>query len=132
MPTKKSAPSVEEQLQSLRSYGVEAKSTGGGKWSVQKGDCVAEIEQTSAGLRVVGSPGFQIGAEVGQLLDGGYQKFLKTPTRKLPATADHLHRMHGFQEALAAALGEPALYNLALGTVSTAYHYDRVKGRANP
>jgi hypothetical protein len=132
MAKSKSAPSIDQQLQSLRSYGVEAKSASGGRWSAQKGDCVAVLEQTSDGLRLTGEPGFQIGAEVGQLLDGGYQKFLLTPTRKLPATAEHLRQMHAFQEALAAALGEPALYNLSLGTVSTTYHYDRVKGRANP
>ena len=132
MAKSKSAPTLEQQLQSLRSYGVEAVSTGVGHWSVHKGDCVATLHQTSDGLRLIGSPGFQMGAEVGQLLDGGYQKFLLTPTRKLPATADHLRQMHAFQEALDAALGTPSLYNLSLGTVSTTYHYDRVKGRANP
>jgi hypothetical protein len=132
MSKTKSAPTLEQQLQSLRFYGVEAKSASGTRWSAQKGDCVAELEQTSDGLRLTGSPGFRIGAEIGQLLDGGYQKFLLTPTRKLPATAEHLRRMHAFQEALTTALGEPSLYNLSLGTVSTTYHYDRVKGRANP
>jgi hypothetical protein len=132
MSKAKSVPPLEQQLQSLRSYGVEAKSTAGGRWSVQKGDCVAVLEQASDGLRLAGQPGFQIGAEIGQLLDGGYQKFLLTPTRKVPATAEHLRRMHAFQEALDAALGTPSLYNLSLGTVSTTYHYDRVKGRPNP
>jgi len=83
-------------------------------------------------LRLVGPPGYRLGAEVGQLLDGGYQKFLQTPTRKVPATADHLREMHAFQEALGSALGGDSLYNLSLGTVSATYHYDRVKGRANP
>ena len=132
MSKSKAAPSLEQQLQSLRSYGVEAKASSGNRWSAQKGDCVAVLEQTSDGLRLVEPPGFRIGAETGQLLDGGYQKFLLTPTRKLPATAEHLRQMHAFQEALTTALGEPNLYNLALGTVSTTYHYDRVKGRANP
>jgi hypothetical protein len=132
MAKSKSAPTLEQQLQSLRSYGVEAVSTSGGRWSAQKGDCVAELEQTSDGLRLAGAPGIRIGAEVGVLLDGGYQKFLLTPTRKLPARAEHLRQLHAFQEALSTALGEPALYNLSLGTVSTTYHYDRVKGRANP
>jgi hypothetical protein len=132
MAKSKSAPTLEQQLQSLRSYGVEAKPAAAGKWLAQKGDCVVELEQGPDGLRLTTAPGFQIGTEVGVLLDGGYQKFLLTPTRKLPATAEHLRQMHAFQEALDAALGTPNLYNLALGTVSTTYHYDRVKGRANP
>jgi hypothetical protein len=132
MSKTKSAPTLEQQLQSLRSYGVEAESTSAGRWSAQKGECVAELEQGPDGLRLTGAPGFQVGTEVGVLLDGGYQKFLLTPTRKIPATAEHLRKLHAFQEALSTALGDPNLYNLALGTVSTTYHYDRVKGRANP
>jgi hypothetical protein len=132
MSKPKSAPTPEQQLQSLRSYGVEATSTGVGHWSARQADCVALLHQTSDGLRLEGQPGFQIGPEIGHLMDGGYQKFLVTPTRKLPATAEHLRQMHAFQEAIDAALGTPSLYNLSLGTVSTTYHYDRVKGRANP
>ena len=131
MARTKSIPSPETQLQRLRSYGVEVRSESQ-RWQVQKGSCVAVLEPGPDGLRIVGEPGFQIGGELGRLLDGGYQKFLKTPTRKLPATAEHLQEMHVFQEALAAALGETSLYNQSLGTVSTTYHYDRVKGRANP
>jgi hypothetical protein len=132
MSKTKSAPGLEQQLQTLRSYGVEATPADGGRYQAALGDCVAVLEQGPSGLHLAGQPGFRIGAEVGQLLDGGYQKFLLTPTRKVPATAEHLRRMHAFQEALAASLGEPGLYNQSLGTVSTTYHYDRVKGRANP
>ena len=93
---------------------------------------MATLEQGADSLEIVGEPGFRLGTEVAQLLDGGYQKFLKTATRKVPATAEHLRAMHAFQEALTAALGAESLYNLSLGTVSATYHYDRVKGRANP
>ena len=127
----KAVPSPEAQIQLLHSYGVESQSDGSG-WTVQKGSCVARLEKGPSGLRLAGPPGYRLGAEIGQLLDGGYQKFLQTPTRKVPATADHLREMHAFQEALGAALGGDSLYNLSLGTVSTTYHYDRVKGRANP
>ena len=131
MARTKSVPKPEDQLQRLRSYGVEARSEGF-RWQVQKGPCVAVLEPGPDGLKVAGHTGYQIGSEIGELLDGGYQKFLKTPTRKVPATAEHLQQMHAFQEALSAALGATSLYNQALGTVSTSYHYDRVKGRANP
>jgi hypothetical protein len=131
MSRSKAVPSPEAQLQLLHSYGVEFRAEGTG-WFVQKGSCVARLEKGSNGLRLTSPPGYQLSAEIGQLLDGGYQKFLVTPTRKLPATAEHLREMHAFQEALGSALGGDSLYNLSLGTVSTTYHYDRVKGRANP
>jgi hypothetical protein len=131
MPKTKAAPSPQDQLQRLQSYGVETRPEGS-RWIAQKGSCVATLESSKTGLRVVGEPEFRVGAELAKLLDGGYQKFLQTPTRKFPATADHLRQMHAFQDALSTALGSDNLYNLALGTVSTSYHYDRVKGRANP
>ena len=131
MPRAKAVPKPEDQLQRLQSYGVESRPEGG-RWTVQKGACVATLESGPTGLRLAGEPGFRVGSEIAQLLDGGYQKFLQTPTRKFPATADHLRQMHAFQDALSTALGNDNLYNLALGTVSTTYHYDRVKGRANP
>jgi hypothetical protein len=127
----KSQNSAEQQLPRLQSYGVETRPEGG-KWTASKCVCVATLERGADGLRVAGLPGIRFGAEIGTLLDGGYQKFWQTPTRKIPATAEHLKAMHQFQEALAAGLACGNLYNVSLGTVSTNYHYDRVKGRANP
>lgn len=118
-------------MQALHSYGVDVKQEGSG-WKAQKGRCVAMMEKGSDGLLITHLPGFQVGNDVAVLQDGGYQKFLVTSTRKLPATADDLKEMHAFQQALYTALGQKSLYNLSLGTVSTTYHYDRVKGRANP
>ena len=104
----------------------------GSRWRVSRGSCVGALEDGPDGLRIAASSSLRIGNELGQLLDGGYQKFFQTPTRKVPATADQLRELHEFDEALSEALGDESLYNLSLGTVSTTYHYDRVKGRANP
>jgi hypothetical protein len=63
-------------------------------------------------------------------VDGGYQKFFRTPHGvRVPATAEHLKALHDFEGDLMEALGEKSLYNTALGTVSTVYQYDRVKDR---
>ena len=71
-----------------------------------------------------------MGGEIGVLVDGGYQKFLRTPNGvRLPAQADHLKALHDFEGDLMEAFGEKSLYNTALGTVSTLYQYDRVKDR---
>ena len=123
-------PSREDQLQRLRSYGVEVRQEGD-KWLTQRGPCVATLEIGPDGLRVCSEPGYRLGNELAVFFDGGYQKFLKTPTRKVPATAEHLKAIHSFQEALCEALGEECLYNISLGTVSSTYQYDRVKGRPN-
>ena len=71
-----------------------------------------------------------IGDEIGALVDGGYQKFFRTPGgKKKPALADELKALHDFEEDLKEAFGQKSLYNESLGTVSTLYQYDRVKDR---
>lgn len=77
-------------------------------------------------------PGPVIGGEIAQLVDHGFQKFFQTPKASLPATAERLKALHGFVEALKEVAGSVTLYNEALGTVSDAYLYDRVKGRDLP
>jgi hypothetical protein len=37
--------------------------------------------------------------------------------------------LHNFQEEISDSVGKPDYYNLALGTVSDLYLYDRLKGR---
>jgi len=71
-----------------------------------------------------------MGDEIGVLIDEGYQKFFKTPSgKKRPALAQQLKGLHDLEEDLKEALGLESLYNESLGTVSTYYIYDRVKGR---
>ena len=79
---------------------------------------------------VVERAGLLMGDEVGALVDGGFQKFFQTPGgKRQPALASQLKALHDFEEDLREALGQESLYNEALGTVSTYYLYDRVKGR---
>jgi hypothetical protein len=85
-----------------------------------------------AGLRMVQRPGPVIGGEIAQLVDRGFQKFFVTSKAEFPATADRLTALHNFVEELKEVTGSVTFYNEALGTVSDAYLYDRVKGRDLP
>jgi hypothetical protein len=82
-----------------------------------------------AAVAMVHKPGWLLGGEIGRLVDRGYQKFLKTSKLEIPATADHLRKIHQFSQELDVATGETELYNEALGTTSDVYLYDRVAGR---
>jgi hypothetical protein len=93
---------------------------------------VVEKADNEAGLRMVVRPGVVIGGEIAQLVDYGFQKFFRTSKTEVPATADHLKTLHNFVEELKEVTGSVTLYNEALGTVSDAYLYDRVKGRDLP
>jgi hypothetical protein len=93
---------------------------------------VLEKAQNEAGLRMVVRPGPVIGGEIAHLVDRGFQKFFRTSNAEFPATADRLTILHRFVEELKEVTRSVTLYNEALGTVSDAYLYDRVKGRDLP
>lgn len=101
---------------------------------ISKNGCaiVVEAAQNAAGLRMVVRPGPVFAGEIAPLVDRGFQKFFKTSKAEFPATAEKLHALHNFVEELKEAAGSITLYNEALGTVSDAYLYDRVKGRDLP
>lgn len=119
----------QDRLDALKAVGFSVTKQGGAA-RVTRGECAVDLTETAEGYGVVERAGILIGSEIGVLVDGGYQKFFRTPTGiRKPATADHLKALHDFEEDLMEELGEKSLYNIALGTVSTLYQYDRVKDR---
>ncbi len=91
---------------------------------------VAEkLPRSGPAVAVADGPGMLLQGQVAHLVDRGYQKFLRTSKIQVAATAARLHALHAFDEELYEAIGTPDYYNLALGTVSDLYLYDRVKGR---
>jgi len=128
----KPVTSDKEQLDRLRQRNFEVKAIEGNRYEARKGNCVAVLARGGKLLDLAMQPGYLVGGEVLHLLDQGYQKFLASAAKKVPAHADQLRDLHLFQEALLDALGVESLYNTSLGTISEKYHYDRVKGRANP
>ena len=90
---------------------------------------VAQSQEAGAPVRLLARPGLLVNGEISRLLDRGYQKFFKTSTLEIPATAEGLRNIHKFSEELKEATGAQEMYNEALGTTSDTYMYDRVKGR---
>lgn len=93
---------------------------------------ILERADNNAGLRMAVRPGPVIGGEIAHLYDHGFQKFFHTSKAEFPATAERLQTLHRFVEEIKEVTGSITLYNEALGTVSDAYLYDRVKGRDLP
>jgi len=126
----------DEVLSQLRSLQFDVANVPGdaGRQRVEKNGCAIVIEkaENAAGLRMVVRPGLVFGGEIAQLVDRGFQKFFKTSKVEIPATAERLKTLHGFGEELKEVAGSVTLYNEALGTVSDAYLYDRVRGRDLP
>jgi hypothetical protein len=88
------------------------------------------LRENAGQVQHIDRAGILVSGEIATLVDGGFQKFFRTPSGKnKPALASELKALHDFQEDLKEALGIEILYNEALGTVSTYYLYDRVKDR---
>jgi len=111
---------------------TEAPGTNG-RLFLKKYNVSAAIERGSdGGVKIFAYPGCLVAGEISKLVDHGNQKLLQTSKMKLAATADHLRALHQFAEELKEGSGGISLYNESLGTVSTEYMYDRIKGRDLP
>jgi hypothetical protein len=123
-------PTFDERLENVRRAGFTVERRDGGKVRVARGTIAADIGEFDGGIQVAARAGKLMNGEIGSLIDGGYQKFFRTPSGKqAPALADDLKAIHDFDEDLREALGEQSYYNESLGTVSTFYIYDRVADR---
>jgi hypothetical protein len=125
--TKKST--FADRLENLRKAGLAVTPLAGGMVRASRGDCALDLQEAGGAVHA-SRAGILMGGEIGALVDGGFQKFFRTPTgRNKPALADELKALHEFEEDVRQALGEESLYNESLGTTSTFYLYDRVKDR---
>lgn len=123
-------PTFSERLDGLRKAGFTVAAVQGGVTRVSRDGCAIDLRDESGAASAAGRAGMEMGAEIGALIDGGYQKFWRTPAGlQKPATAAELKALHDFEEDLHQALGEQTYYNESLGTVSTFYLYDRVQDR---
>ncbi len=130
--TSAAAKSFETALTYFRSHQFDVTAIPGvaDQVQVRKYSCGTVLAKApNGGIGYVTRPGCLIGGEISLLVDRGYQKFLRTSKIEVAATAGHLHALHAFDEELCEAIGTPDYYNLALGTVSDLYLYDRLKGR---
>jgi hypothetical protein len=135
MATKVEQRTFEDAVQWLRDHGfdlIEAPGTQG-RVFLKKYNVSAAIQKNGDdAVKIFAYPGYLIGGEISKLINRGYQQVLKTSKTEVAATADHLKSLQQFTEELKEALCLPSLYNESLGTVSEAYHYDRIVDRDKP
>lgn len=136
MPKKPRQRTYAEILSELRRLQFDVQDVPGvaNQTRISKDGCAIVLEKADnpAGLRMAVRPGVVIGGEIAHLVDRGFQKFFRTSKGEFPATADRLKKLHNFVEEIKEVTASITLYNEALGTVSDAYLYDRVKGRDLP
>ena len=122
--------SFQQRVSGLESAGFTVASQAGGAVRVTRGICAVDLKDDGGAVKLEDRAGILMGGEIGVLVDGGFQKFFRTPAgKKKPALADELKELHAFEADLKDRLGMKSLYNEGLGTISTLYQYDRVKDR---
>src|SRR5581483_8484412 len=122
-------PTFAERVENLRRAGLTVAQLPGGAVRASKERYAADLKEENGTVHA-SRAGILMGNDIGVLVDGGYQKFFRTPADQTkPALAEELQGLHNFEEDLREALGQESLYNESLGTVSTFYLYDRVKDR---
>ena len=120
----------QERLDALKQYGIAVQSEGAAKARVQRSGIGATITDVPNDRPDITKAGLIVGNEIGALVNGGYQQYWLTPTKKrVPALAGQLKELHQFEEDMKEALGLSSLYNTSLGTVSAMHLYDRVEER---
>jgi hypothetical protein len=123
-------PTFQDRLDNLKRAGFSVTPRPDGTVLVAKGECAVALRESGGQIQRAELGGILMNGEIGSLVDGGYQKFFRTPSGKTkPALASELKALHDFEEDLKEGLGLETLYNQALGTVSTYYLYDRVQDR---
>ena len=127
---------LEERLGSLKPFrfvvgqGVQRQGAG---VLVTRDGCGAMLQDLGGGKVKIDKTGILVNGEIATLVNHGYQMFLSTPSGKeLPALADHLKKLHAFDEDLREGLGITSLYNLSLGTTTDDHLYDRLEERDAP
>jgi hypothetical protein len=120
-----------DYLTKAREAGFTVEPQPGGRAKVSRGGVAAVIADVAGSPpQIVERAGIAISQEIGTLVDGGFQKFIQTPSgKRRAALASDLRAIHAFEEDLREAMGLDSAYNESLGTVSNQYIYDRVEDR---
>jgi hypothetical protein len=126
-------PSFDERIQNLKKFQFSSSTDPGGGVRVTRNGFAAVVKDLGEGKVGVSKAGVLVDNEIAEVVHGGYQMFLKTPSGKtFPALAEQLRALHSFDEDLREGLGLISLYNLSLGTTADAHMYDRVVDRDRP
>jgi len=99
-------PRPEEQLARLVQAGFELQTFERFPRSVGvvKGDCIALVEPTPEGLKMVGTPGWRMGEVMGLLVTKGGRQVFQAKDKTLEATPERVEALARFRAELASVL----------------------------
>ena len=71
---------------------------------ILKGDCIALVEPTPEGLKIIGTPGWRMGEVMGLLVTKGGRKVFQAKADTLEATPERVEALERFRAELASFL----------------------------
>ncbi len=71
---------------------------------VVKGDCIALVEPTPEGLKLIGTPGWRLGEVMGVLVTKGGRQVFQAKSETVEATPERVEALARFREELASFL----------------------------
>jgi hypothetical protein len=72
---------------------------------IVRGDCIALVEATPDGLRMIGTPGWKMGEVLGVLTTQEGRKVFQAKSEVVDATQERLAELQRFREELTALIG---------------------------
>ena len=101
-------PSPEKQLQRLVEAGFTLQTFERFPRSVGvlKGECIALLEPTAEGLKMLGTPGWRVGEVLGVLVNKNGRLFFQAKAELLAATPERLEQLRRFESDLQALIKE--------------------------
>jgi len=99
-------PDPSEQLQRLAEagFGLETFDRYPRAVGVTRDGCIALLESTPTGLRIIGTPGWRMGEVMGVLVEREGRQVFQAKSELLEATPDRLERLNRFRAELELAL----------------------------
>jgi hypothetical protein len=95
-------PDPAKQLQNiyLAGFEIESPERFPGTVAVVKGNCMALLKTTPAGLQLIGAPGWRLGAALGVLVEKDGKRFFQNKLQLVEATPERLAEWRAFSEEL--------------------------------
>lgn len=102
-------PDSAEQLQKIYLAGFELQTLERfpSAVAVVKGNCIALLQPTPAGIQIIGSPGWRMGELIGVLVERGGERVFQAKSNIVEATPERLHELEQFRQEIAKLLAPP-------------------------
>lgn len=95
-------PDPARQLQAiyLAGFAIETFERFPNAVGLTKGSCIALVEPTAQGLRLIGQPGWQMGEVLGVLVERAGGRMFQSKTELVDATPERLAELESFRQEL--------------------------------